>query len=92
MFSYHDVKQYVATSKINWLERISEECKLHTSDNREGPYLQFRTDWISQDITYALRQTLRYVGFGYVDHTIFKDLGKVIQFMLDDMENIVEGE
>ena len=83
--SYAAVKNFcIATGKL-WLNTIELECRRHTPDDRLGPYLQFRTDWINEGLLYALQQTLRYVGFGYVDYMIFKDLGRVIGKMLVDI-------
>ena len=78
--------QYVKTTNANWLTRIEKVCRDHTADNRAGPYMQFRTDWINEGLTYALRQTLRYVGYGYEDEMVFKDLGQVIGEMIRSLE------
>jgi len=74
--------QYVKNTDAAWLTKIEQVCRDHTSDNRTGPYMQFRTDWINDGIMHALQQTLRYVGYGYEDAMIFKDLGKVIGEMI----------
>ena len=44
--------------------------------------MQFRTDWITEGLRYAVLQTLRYVGYGYETAWIFKDIGDVVGRML----------
>lgn len=85
--NYNTVKQH--ETGAYWLSRIESVCRSHTPDGRIGPYLQFRTDWINEGIQHALQQTLRYVGYGYKDFMIFKDLGRVIGEMLSSIEGVV---
>jgi hypothetical protein len=63
---------------------IENVCARHAERERRpsGVFLQFRTDWTVDGLVYALRQTLRYVGFGYRDKRVFYDLGAVIGKMV----------
>lgn len=73
---YNDFRRF-DTSGL-WESRIEEVCREHTRDGGPGPFLQFRVDWINGGLLYALTQTIQYVGFGYNNAMIFKELGRVL--------------
>lgn len=83
---YRDVKQYDEVHKTDWLGRIEQVCTQYAAPGHGiGVYCQFRTDWITQGLLYAVSQTLRYVGFGYRDAMIFKNIGLVVYAMLQEI-------
>jgi hypothetical protein len=84
---YRDVKKYDEENQATWLKKIETVCREHAIRGDVGPYLQFRTDWINNDLRFAMRQTLRYVGFGYKNDLIFKAVGVVISDMLTELES-----
>lgn len=78
-FSFGEVKRYDIEHETNFIEQIQEVCAEHAQERHElGVFLQLRTDWTTQGIVYTLRQTLRYVGYGYSNDMIFYNLGKLI--------------
>jgi hypothetical protein len=85
--TYSEVKKFDETYGTKWLASIEEMCRLHTRKGEPGPYYQFRTDWINKGLLFALAQTLEYVGYGYADAMVFKDVGSVLGLMLKDFES-----
>ncbi len=78
-FSFADVKQYDVEYNTNFIEQIQEMVGAHAQDGHgRGVFGQLRSDWTLEGIVYALRQTLRYMGYGYKDDMIFYNLGKLV--------------
>lgn len=78
-FSFSQVKQHDAEHGTDFLGQMQEMCTKHAQAGRGlGVFCQLRTDWTNQGIVYALRQTLRYIGYGYDDDMIFYNLGKLV--------------
>ena len=85
-FSYAEVIQYDADHGTNFIEQIHLVCDKHAQAGHGlGVFCQLRTDWITQGIVYTLRQTLRYMGYGYDDPMIFYNLGKLVYKIFDSM-------
>ena len=42
-------------------------------------------DWISGGLRYAVIQTLKYVGFGYTNAMVFRDIGEVIGRLFESL-------
>ena len=63
----------------DFLGEMRKVVDSHALDNRGlGPFCQLRTDWTLQGVVFALTQTLRYVGYGYEDARIFRELGALV--------------
>ncbi len=74
--SFMEVMRYdkdYGTSFLDELEAVSRKYAI--SGQEIGVWTQFKTDWIRSGIDYALKQTLRYEGFGYSSARVFRDLG-----------------
>lgn len=85
-FSFAEVKQHDEGHGTNFLEQVQEVVSKHAQDGRGvGVFCQLRTDWTLEGIVYALRQTLRYMGYGYNDDMIFYNLGKLVYIIFDTM-------
>jgi len=81
--SLTEVKQHDEDYGASFLSELEAMCHSHAIPGQErGVWLQFKTDWVHSGIKYALQQTLRYVGYGYSDAMVFKELGVVIWKML----------
>lgn len=77
--SFFEVARYDAHHGTDLLVQLRETCSAGARQGQAlGVFSQLRTDWVSQGPAYALAQTLRYVGYGYVDESIFYNLGKVM--------------
>lgn len=86
--TFHDIKGYDESHGTNWLGIMQDTCKRHAAPNQAlGVFLQFRTDWITGGLRYAVLQTLRYVGYGYETALVFKDIGNVVGRMLAAIES-----
>lgn len=86
--TYHDIKGYDQVHGTNWIGAIREVCEKHAIVGQNaGVFAQFKTDWISGGIGHAVVQTLQYVGFGYEDFMIFKDVGAVVGRMFEAIES-----
>lgn len=78
-FSFAEVKRYDAEHGTNFLKQVQDVVSKHTQDGHGlGVFYQLRTDWTNEGVVYALRQTLRYIGYGYNDDMIFYNLGKLV--------------
>lgn len=85
-FSFNDVKRHDVEHGTNFLEQIQEVCTKHAQARHGfGVFCQFRTDWTTQGVVYALRQTLRYIGYGYDNDMIFYNLGKLVHTIFASM-------
>lgn len=85
-FSFSEVKQYDADHGTNFIEQIQEVCTAHAQEKHGiGVFCQLRTDWTLEGVVYALRQTLRYMGYGYNNDMIFYNLGKLVHNIFDSM-------
>ena len=74
-----EVKQYDKDHGTGYLSELEVMCHKYAIPGQgQGVWLQFKTDWVQGGIKYALRQTLRYVDYGYADAMVFKELGVVI--------------
>ena len=80
--TFHDIQRYDQAHETDWLGAIRATCKNHSTGQTLGGFFQFRTDWITEGLRYAVLQTLRYVGYGYETAWIFKDIGDVVGRML----------
>lgn len=86
--TYGDIKGYDQAHGTNWIGSIRSVCERNAvSGQSVGVFNQFRTDWISHGLRFAVLQTLRYVGYGYKDAMIFKDVGGVVGRMLGAIES-----
>jgi hypothetical protein len=86
--SYNDIRSYDKLYNSNWIGEFEKICKRHAKLGQEaGVFAQFRTDWVSEDIRYAMQQTLKYIGYGYKSAMIFKDVGEVIGNMLKELDS-----
>lgn len=86
--SYHDIQGYDQAHGTNWIRAIRSVCEECATPGRsQGVFLQFRTDWISEGLRFAVLQTLRYVGYGYKDAMIFKNIGDIVGRMYRDIES-----
>ena len=84
--SYHDIREYDKVHDTNWIGAIREVCQKHEAPGRTSScFDQFKTDWISAGLRYAVIQTLRYVGFGYTSAMVFKDVGEVIGRLFESL-------
>jgi len=78
-FSFSAIKQYDVEHGTNFIEQIQGVCTAHAQERHGiGVFCQLRTDWTLEGIEYALRQTLRYIGYGYNNDMIFYNLGKLV--------------
>lgn len=85
-FSFAEVRQYDTEHGTNFLEQVQEVVSKHAQDGRGvGVFCQLRTDWTLEGVVYALRQTLRYMGYGYSDDMIFYNLGKLVHTIFTSM-------
>jgi len=85
--TYYDVKKLDDTTGSKWLVELGRVCKGNAIPGRfPGVFYQFRTDWINGGLKYAVSQTLRYVGFGYKNGMVFREVGEVIGEMLSALE------
>lgn len=80
--SYHDIKGYDQVHGTDWIGSIRSACERHAQSGQSQVFMQFRTDWVSEGLRFAVLQTLRYVGYGYKDAMIFKDIGDVVGRMV----------
>lgn len=86
--TFHDIQGYDQAHGTAWIGAIRSVCTRHAAPGQAlGVFLQFRTDWVSGGLRYALLQTLRYVGYGYETAFIFKDIGDVIGRLLEAIES-----
>jgi len=85
-FSFAEVKQYDVDYGTNFIEQIRAMCDKHAqAGHGHGVFCQLRTDWTTQGVVYTLRQTLRYIGYGYDDDMIFYNLGKLVYTIFASM-------
>lgn len=85
-FSFSKVKQHDAEHETDFIEQMQKVCTAHAQAGLGvGVFCQLRTDWTTQGVVYALRQTLRYIGYGYNNDMIFYNLGKLVYNIFDSM-------
>ena len=85
-FSFAEIKQHDTEHGTNFIEQIRAMCYKHAQGGHGlGVFCQLRTDWTTQGVVYALRQTLRYIGYGYDDSMIFYNLGKLVHTIFASM-------
>jgi len=85
--TFNDIKDFDIKYNTTYIKDIEYMLRLHTKSGEVGPYMQFRTDWVTQGLSFAVSQTLRYVGYGYVDAMVFKNVGSVVGLMLKDFRS-----
>lgn len=86
--TFHDIQGYDQVHGTNWIGTIRSVCEQHATPGQSpGVFLQFRTDWVSEGLRYAVLQTLRYVGYGYETALIFKDIGNVVGRLLEAVDS-----
>lgn len=86
--TYSDIKGYDQAHGTDWIGSVRSVCERHSVSGQDvGAFSQFRTDWISGGLRHAVLQTLRYVGFGYEDAMVFKDVGDVVGRMFEAIES-----
>lgn len=76
---FMEVKQYDEDHGTNFLSELEAVCRKYAIQGQApGVWAQLKTDWVNGGVTYALKQTLRYEGYGYSSARVFKELGIVI--------------
>lgn len=91
-YKYTEIKQFDKEHGTDFIAQIELVCADHaTAKLAHGVFCQLRTDWTLQGVTYALRQTLRYIGYGYDDPMIFKNLGAVVSRIFSEMDSAMNS-
>jgi len=85
--SYYDIKGYDQSHETDWIGAIRRVCERHAQLAQSQVFIQFRTDWVSEGLRFAVLQTLRYAGYGYKDAMVFKDVGEVVGHMIRAFES-----
>lgn len=86
--TYGDIKGYDQAHGTDWIGSIRSVCERNAIPGRSaGVSNQFRTDWISHGLRFAVLQTLRYIDHGYESAMIFYDIGGVVGRMLRAIES-----
>jgi hypothetical protein len=76
--SFMEMRQYDEDHGTSFLDELRAVCDKYAIPGRgPGVWAQLGTDLL-RGVDYALRQTLRYVDYGYSDARVFRDLGVVI--------------
>ena len=93
-FRYRDIVEFDKEHGTNFIEQLEDVCREYAIRKQgKGVFGQFKTDWI-RSLTYALRQTLRYVGFGYESQDIFyalgMKLGEISKALDEEFYSVVE--
>jgi len=87
-----EVNTFDAEHQTSFMNDLSEICAAHAKPGQaKGVFSQFTTDWIVGGLSYALTQTIQYVGFGYESTRVFKELGGKISEILRAFEQSESG-
>lgn len=77
--SFMEVMRYDKDHGTEFLSELEAVCREYAITGQgTGVWSQLKTDWVRSGIDYALKQTLRYEGYGYSSARVFRDLGVVI--------------
>jgi len=92
-FSFVEIKQYDKDHGTIFIDRLKEVCGKYAKEGQApGVFSQLGTDWTLHGAVYALRQTLRYVGFGYKSSMVFRDLGAVVSEIFAEMSSVGDND